>query len=160
MVLTKIISGGQTGADRAGLEFAARYGIPTGGWAPKGWLTEKGPDLSLRDVFGLKECPVKGYPPRTRLNAADSDGTVWFGKGAHDSRGFGCTREAVLDANKPWLVNPSPGDLLFWVCQHNIRVLNVAGNRASLFPQVAALTWETLYAALVGPVQRKFKELT
>jgi hypothetical protein len=77
-MLTRVISSGQTGADQAGLRAARAAGIPTGGWAPKGWLTEKGPSLWLAD-FGLVECPEPGYPPRTRANVRDSDGSIWFG---------------------------------------------------------------------------------
>ena len=74
----KIVSGGQTGADQAGLLAARAAGIETGGWAPEGWDTEDGPAPWLED-FGLTECTVAGYPARTEANARDSDGTAWFG---------------------------------------------------------------------------------
>ena len=56
MSLRKVVSGGQTGADQAGLRAARAAGIETGGWAPKGWETEEGPAPWLSD-YGLKECP-------------------------------------------------------------------------------------------------------
>jgi hypothetical protein len=90
-MLTKVISGGQTGADQGGLRAAQAAGIATGGWAPKGWLTES-PD-GRRDVatpqladFGLVECPEPGYPARTAANARESDGTPWFGDVREDTR--------------------------------------------------------------------------
>ena len=69
-MLSKVVSGGQTGADQAGLRAAAKAGIDTGGWACKGWLTEKGPASWLAD-YGLAECPVPDYPARTdRMSAS------------------------------------------------------------------------------------------
>lgn len=58
--IEKVISGGQTGADRAALEAAAKLGVPTGGWAPPGFLTSRGKDFALRDQFHLKEIVLKG----------------------------------------------------------------------------------------------------
>lgn len=63
-LVEKIISGGQTGADRGGLEAARTLGIPTGGTAPRGYLTETGPDESLRE-FGLTESKSSAYVVRT-----------------------------------------------------------------------------------------------
>ena len=62
-LLEKVISGGQKGADKAGIEAAWFYGIPTGGVAPAGFMTANGPDLSLRDQYGLIELENKGPPP-------------------------------------------------------------------------------------------------
>jgi hypothetical protein len=133
MLLKKIISGGQTGADRAGLEIARQLGIPTGGYATRGYLTENGPDMSLKD-FGLIEAQSDKYPPRTRLNAEHSDGTVWFGVLSNhaDSRGYRCTKKAVDFFRRPWIENPSPRELRNWIIQNKIEVLNVAGNRFSI----------------------------
>jgi hypothetical protein len=77
-MLTKIISGGQTGADQAGLEVAIKLNIPHGGWIPKGRLTENGP---LPDKYNLQEMPGKSYPKRTEQDVMDSDGTVIFSHG-------------------------------------------------------------------------------
>ena len=76
MRLRKIISGGQTGADRAGLAAAALLGLETGGTAPQGYRTMEGSDFDLRDTFGLKEHWSSAYPPRTECNVKDSDGTI------------------------------------------------------------------------------------
>lgn len=77
--IEKIISGGQTGGDMGGLLAGQALGIPTAGYCPANWLTEKGPTPELRD-FGLQCTHAKGYSPRTRLNVAWGDGTIGFGR--------------------------------------------------------------------------------
>lgn len=77
-MLSKIISGGQTGADQAALDAAIELGIPQGGWIPKGRLTEAG---TLPEKYNLTEMPTKAYLKRTRQNVLDSDGTVIFSHG-------------------------------------------------------------------------------
>ncbi len=74
----KIISGGQTGADRAALDWAIRNGIPHGGWCPKGRKAEDGP---IEAKYQLQETPSSKYLQRTDWNARDSDGTVIFSVG-------------------------------------------------------------------------------
>src|SRR5262245_35594312 len=76
---TKIISGGQTGADQGALLAARDLGLPTGGTAPQGWMTETGPQELLLKSFGLIECERRGYPARTRKNVLDADGTLIVG---------------------------------------------------------------------------------
>src|SRR5229473_8136967 len=71
----RIISGGQTGADRAALDWAIENGVPHGGWCPKGRLAEDG-RIDIR--YQLQEAPSSGYPQRTEWNVRDSDGTVIF----------------------------------------------------------------------------------
>lgn len=130
--LQRIVSGGQTGADQAGLRAARAAGIETGGWAPKGWATEDGPAEWLSD-FGLTECPTPGYPPRTLANARDSDGTIWFG--STDSSGYRATINACDRLGRPYLVIAEgvtrPREVIEWMTSHRIRVLNIAGNRES-----------------------------
>ena len=82
LVPEKVISGGQTRADQAGLIAAARFGIATGGWMPKGCRTLAGPNPELAARFGLREHPSEDYPPRTELNVLRSSGTLWFGPGS------------------------------------------------------------------------------
>lgn len=137
-MLLKVISGGQTGADRAGLDAAKACGIPTGGWATKGYLiqTYEGTnvsDPSLKDL-GLLEMPSKSYPPRTRQNVKDSDGTVWFGFGS--SPGGKITLGECRKLNRPVIEfslrrKPNPFKLMDWLEENQIQVLNVAGNRVS-----------------------------
>lgn len=97
-MLNKIVSGGQAGADQAGLRAARAAGIETGVWAPKGWTTEKGEAPWLAD-YGLAECPTPGYPPRTEANARDSDATLWFGR--TNSSGYKTTTDACRKHGKP-----------------------------------------------------------
>ena len=133
--LRKVVSGGQTGADQAGLRAARAAGLETGGWAPRGWLTEGGPDPSLAD-YGLVECWGSASPVRTRLNARDSDATLWFG--GTDSPGYLTTVDACRKHGKPFfLVTEAatrPGEVREWLTTHRVGVLNVAGDRESRNP--------------------------
>jgi hypothetical protein len=124
----KIISGGQTGIDRLGLETARACGLPTGGYAPKDYRTENGPDPSLRQ-FGLIETASSSCTPRTIANIRASDGTVLFGDTT--SRGSADTIKFCIAHRRPYIENPTAHQLLEFIYAHNIRVLNVAGNRAS-----------------------------
>jgi hypothetical protein len=126
-MLIRIISGGQTGIDRMGLEVARELGFPTGGLAPRDFMTELGPDPSLAD-FGLVALPQKEYPVRTRKNVVDSDGTVIYGDLTGGTR---LTAEFCLDEGRPYLVNPGPAELAAFIGANGIGVLNVAGNRGS-----------------------------
>lgn len=125
-----IISGGQTGVDRMALEVARELGIPTGGSAPRDYLTENGPDPSLED-FGLIALPSSLYKVRTLWNVLDSDATVIYGEVIHGTQ---LTMEFCVVNDKPFLVNPTPMELADFITWHDIRVLNVAGNRASEIP--------------------------
>lgn len=71
--MIKIISGGQTGVDRAALDAALQLGIPCGGWCPKGRKAKDGP---IPDRYPLKETESGSYPVRTEMNVRDSDGTL------------------------------------------------------------------------------------
>lgn len=135
MRLGKVISGGQTGADQAGLRAARAAEIPTGGFAPRGWLTEDGPAPWLAD-YGLTECPGAGYPTRTAANARDSDGMIWFG--TTGSSGYQTTIRACTRFGRSCLIVSegitTPRDVIEWMDANRIRVLNVAGNRESINP--------------------------
>jgi len=130
-MITKIISGGQTGSDRGGLEAGRILKLETGGIAPKGFKTETGSDPSLRD-YGIIEHSSEGYAPRTILNVKNSDGTVWFGN--ENSPGGKLTISTCVKFRKPHAINPSKLTLIDWINKKNIRVINVAGNRESSFP--------------------------
>ena len=131
--LRKIISGGQTGADRGGIDAAKKQSIETGGWAPYGYRTDVGPDRSLADL-GLQEHSSPNYPPRTKLNVVQSDATVIIASNPHSP---GCTLTAKLcKANsKPLFVLPAAfsqeqhSKFVEWIIHHQVGVLNVAGNR-------------------------------
>ena len=152
-MVERVISGGQTGADQAGLAVAKRLGIPTGGNMPKGWLTEEGPRPDLAVTYGLEEAETPAYPERTERNVLASDGTVVFG----DARSHGSMLTASLcrQIGKPCCMIPlddNPTDaaarLRVWLNEHRIRTLNVAGNRASQAPGIAVFVTKVLERAL------------
>ena len=98
-MLKKIISGGQTGADRAALDFAIKMEIPHGGWVPKGRLAEDGP---LPSKYNLKEMRTKIYARRTEKNVVDSDGTLIVSHGRLTG-GSEYTMDMAILHEKPWL---------------------------------------------------------
>jgi len=98
-LLKKIVSGGQTGADIAGIDAAMANDFPYGGWVPKGRRTLDGP---LDEQYQLEEMPTRGYPKRTAQNVIDSDGTVIFQQGKL-SGGPDLTRKCAVKQGKPWL---------------------------------------------------------
>ena len=132
MGVEKIISGGQTGADRGGLEAAKSLGLKTGGWAPKDFRTEKGNDPSLKE-FGLEATPEWDYGTRTRLNILEADGTIIFGN--PKSSGSALTIKLCRQHKKPFYVLESfsfnPALVQVWLEANDIKTLNVAGNRES-----------------------------
>lgn len=94
----QIISGGQTGADRAGLDFAIAHGFPHGGWCPKGRKALDGP---LPERYLLQETPSEDYPQRTEWNVRDSDGTVVFMLAAKASGGSAKTLAVARKTGEP-----------------------------------------------------------
>src|ERR1019366_9073493 len=136
----RIISGGQTGADRAALAFAIAHGIPHGGWCHAGRKAEDG-TIDLR--YQLKETPSSNYVQRTEWNARDSDGTVVFSIAPVLTGGSKKTVELARKHGKPLIHIARDGGaaspaqaLLRFIQEHQIRVLNVAGPRASKEPEV------------------------
>lgn len=127
-MLKKIISGGQTGVDRIGLEVGKEFKYETGGTAPKGYKTEYGRDLDLKEL-GLVEHESDRYEPRTEENVKNSDGTVIFGN--INSTGTKLTLSYLKQHKKPHIVNPRPQELYDFIIKEKIETLNVAGNRSS-----------------------------
>lgn len=151
-LVEKIISGGQTGADQAALYTARMLNIPTGGMAPKGWITEDGPEPAL-ESYGLIQSDFNDYKPRTIQNVQDSDGTVIFGD--IQSSGSKLTMWTCIDNNKPYWVNPDGAMLREFVRYYKIKVLNVAGNRASKNPEVFKVVEKALTEAFGGEMERE-----
>jgi Circularly permutated YpsA SLOG family len=149
MNLSKIVSGGQTGADRAGPDFAIEARIPHGGWCPKGRMAEDGP---IPSQYGLEEMPTAEYPPRTRKNVQDCDGTVIFTIGAKLAGGSKKTADFAIQYGKRFLhlsaadttVAQGASKLRAFLADHGIHVVNVAGSRASKEPTVYGVTMEVL----------------
>jgi hypothetical protein len=147
----KVISGGQTGADQAALRAARAFGIPTGGFAPKGWLTE-GPidpetgepfprEVCARELlqgFGLVECDEPGFKARTRANVRIADATLWFGD--YHSQGGRATLDACRNHGKPFLIVfggiSRPSEAVEFIRAKGVRVCKVAGTRESVAPGI------------------------
>lgn len=138
MGTVRIVSGGQTGADRAALDWAIANGIPYGGWCPKGRMAEDG---VIPEKYILKECYRMGYLARTRQNVIDSDGTVIFTLKGFLTGGSKRTREFADEHSKPWVhihskIADPAGKLRKFIGEHRIKILNVAGPRASGEPTI------------------------
>lgn len=157
--LRKVISGGQTGADQGGLFAGAEVGIETGGHAPLGWRTSRGPDLRLKHL-GLVEDMSAAYPPRTRLNVKNSDGTVIIGS-RMQSPGSVLTYSLTVQHKKPCKQIGLPEDyteedvqregkaLAAWIRKKRVGVLNVAGNRDGAMDDVHKnMTFKIVTAAI------------
>jgi hypothetical protein len=154
-LLAKIVSGGQTGADRAALDVARAWRIATGGWVPAGRLAEDG---RIADVYeGLAETADVEPSERTRFNVRDSDGTLILSHGALVG-GSALTRDVAGEIKRPCLhVDLSQSDAAAsvsavhrWIEENKIRVLNVAGPRASEDPQIHFGTTAVLSGLLVA----------
>lgn len=134
-VVSRIVTGGQTGVDRAALDVALQVGLPCGGWCPKGRLAEDGP-IDVR--YPLTESDSDQYSVRTDLNARDSDGTLILSFGELEG-GTKLTEECAIKYKKPlFIVEASDVSSLVevrrWIEEHSIKVLNIAGPRESLIP--------------------------
>jgi hypothetical protein len=137
VMLKKIISGGQSGVDRAALDAAIAAGIGHGGWCPRGRRAEDGP---IPGYYILTETPRKEYRQRTAWNVRDSDATlVLVRRGIKGGTLY--TLHCIAEAGRPSLVlNPDEiagtADVLQWLESNSIGVLNIAGPRASSDPDV------------------------
>ena len=149
-MIQKIISGGQTGADRMALDWAIWHDISHGGWCPKGRKAEDGP---IGSRYLLKETTGSNYAQRTEWNVRDSDGTVIFSFASALTGGTKKTVAFAIKNKKPWLHICRDGQydaaesLLRFISDHKIKVLNVAGPRASKEPQIAAFVKKVLEEA-------------
>lgn len=155
-MIEKVISGGQTGADLAGWRAARAAGILCGGWMPRGFITEDGRRPEFAGLYGAKEHPSHGYPPRTKSNVYDADLTLWFGD--HSSPGGRVTRNACIEYGKRMFVvvdTPAcpPIAIVGLLREHESRVLNIAGNRESSAPGIGA--WVEVYLTEVFRIMRE-----
>lgn len=153
-MLKKVISGGQTGVDRAGLDAAMKAGIPIGGYCPKGRLAEDGV-ISEKYPLTELESPESYY--RTEQNVIHSDGTLILNKGEL-SQGTKLTNFFAVQYGKPCLIVQldaeriiDPSQVIRWIDGQLITTLNIAGPRESKFPgiyQQAYLYLEKAFNAL------------
>ncbi len=135
----KIISGGQTGVDRAALDVALKHGLECGGWCPAGRLDELG---RIPNQYPLQELEAGGFAERTSQNVKDSDGTVVI----YPGKLYGGTERTVhlcielkrphelIDASK--LTTENAAKLITeFVRNRKIDILNIAGPRQSEWPE-------------------------
>lgn len=152
MVL-KIVSGCQTGVDRAAADYAIEKGIPQGGFCPRGRRSESG---RISDKYNLTETSSSNYPQRTRMNVLHSDGTLIITQGV-PSGGTKLTINFCRELRKPFLVvnlqyKLNVQEFSDWVRNNNVRTLNVAGPRESSYSGIgkrAKQALEELFAGLV-----------
>ena len=150
-MLNRILSGGQTGVDRAALDVGLALGLAVGGWCPRGRRAEDG---RIPDRYPLVETPERNYQTRTRRNIEDSDGTLILNLGKLDG-GTALTVAHARQIGKPCLVvaleaGIEPASFRDWLAANRIAVLNVAGPRESKRPGV--------YAAAVRCLERLLQE--
>lgn len=153
MRVVRIVSGGQTGADRAALDAALEAGVPYAGWCPAGGWAEDLPEPPglLAAYPALRESPSPDPAVRTRLNVRDSDATLVVRAAHVRSPGTDLTVRTAGDLGRPCLVTAgSAAEVRRWL--HDIGpevTLNVAGPRESEQPGLYAVT-RVLLAALLG----------
>lgn len=145
-----IISGGQTGADRAALDFAIENGFDHGGWCPRGRKAEDG---TIPARYELRETPSRRYAQRTEWNIRDSDGTLVVSIAAEPQGGTRLTLELARRLGKPVLhlalleadaIEGTDSQLSDFLTKHSIQILNVAGPRGSQESEIAAFTTQVL----------------
>ncbi|MBF0548269.1 MAG: putative molybdenum carrier protein [Candidatus Riflebacteria bacterium] len=151
--MLKIVSGGQTGVDRAALDVALELGIPIGGWCPLGRIAEDG---TIPPEYTLIETSSKKYPIRTRFNVRDSDATLVFSEGPLRG-GSALTIEFAKRERKPFLhvdssfheIAGAVETVYVWLLKEKPGILNVAGPRLSEAPKVAKFAKSVLRLVLI-----------
>ena len=145
----RIVSGGQSGADQAALDWAIAHQVDHGGWCPKGRRAEHGP-IDAR--YQLAETPNTNYLERTEWNVRDSDATVIFTLADQLIGGSLRTAGFATKLRKPCLhisARVAPKHLVSFLAEHSVRTLNVAGNRESVAPGIYVRVLEVLSEALI-----------
>jgi hypothetical protein len=157
----RLVSGGQTGVDRAALDAARLLGIPQGGWCPRGRRAEDG---VIPPEYPLQEMRQATYAARTRRNVKDSDATLILYRGRLTG-GTLLTQKVAAETGKPWLVldltagphargnaetlRQAEQRIIAWLASHKVRILNVAGPRASTDSEIGQLALTLLQEALI-----------
>lgn len=141
----KIISGGQTGVDRAALDWAIRNNISYGGWCPKGRRAEDG---VIPQRYELQETQSMGYMQRTKWNVRDSDSTLIITQNSNLTGGSKFTHEYAIRIAKPCLHLYTDSNwrehIKVFLEMNSIKILNIAGPRASSAPEIEKYVNEVL----------------
>jgi hypothetical protein len=151
--MLRIVSGGQTGVDRAALDVAMALGLPVGGWCPAGRWAEDGP-IAVR--YPLRETPSPDTRERTQWNVCDADGTLLI-TADEPSPGTALTLAFARRVGRPvylWTVTapPDPDAFRRWLKLSDVEALNVAGPRESESPGIydaARTLLQTLLTAAI-----------
>jgi hypothetical protein len=161
--VSRIVSGGQTGADRAALDWAIRHGIAHGGWCPAGRRAEDGP---IPAIYQLTETPSKSYQQRTKWNVRDSDATLILSQGPEISGGSKRTQEYAEALGKPCLHLHAGLDRVAlldeFLTKHAVATLNVAGPRESTEPGIGEfveVTLEICQFSMLGTLHFHFPQI-
>jgi len=136
-MLMKIVSGGQTGVDRAALDAGLASGVAVGGWCPAGRRAEDG---LIPECYPLRELDSPVYATRTEQNVIDSDATLVLNLGEL-ADGTALTVQLSRKHRKPFLVvqldeNADPVAVAAWIRELGVKVLNIAGPRESKCPGI------------------------
>lgn len=148
----KIISGGQTGADRAGLIAAKFWGLDTGGWMPLGFKALDGFHPEFAKEFNIRQTGDTRYTRRTEMNVYHSDVTIRFATN-WKSRGELFTLRCIAKFHKPYhdftpnVTDLSPEELAIYLRLRKIKVVNVAGNSEQTSPGIQLWTTDFLKKA-------------
>jgi len=150
-VVERVISGGQSGVDRAALDAALELGIVCGGWCPRGRLAEDG---RIPDRYPLRETPASGYAQRTEWNVRDADATLVLHRGRMRG-GTALTVALARRLQRPCLTvdlaeTADPDAIRAWLAARRVAALNVAGPRESQAPGIGELARTVLRAVLGG----------
>lgn len=158
-MIKKIISGGQTGADRAALDAAIKVSVPIGGSCPAGMKAEDG---EIPDFYGLQE--ISGsYRQRTRKNVAESDGTAIF-YDAYLSGGTELTLQFCIRLNRPYKVidislidaEKAAAVLIEFSDKFQVKTLNLAGPRASNHPRIYGFVKQVIVKTLTASAKHEW----
>jgi hypothetical protein len=133
----RVVSGGQTGVDRAALDAAIALGLPIGGWCPLGYCAEDG---RIPERYPLRETAGADYAERTEWNVRDSDATLILHLGSMTG-GTRLTAEVSRRLGKPLLARDiskpiDAGAIADWLVANHVRVINCAGPRESGAPGI------------------------
>ena len=148
ILIEKIVTGGQTGVDRAALDWAIKAGVAHGGWCPKGRLAEDG---CIPARYHLTETPSEDYAVRTEWNVRDSDATVIVSLHCAISGGTELTQMLAVALGKPWIhvhadlgVHLAVRQVQTCLSESPVKILNVAGPRESEAPEAGRFAMDVL----------------